>query len=585
MRSRKFTWVAFLCLAAIALFLSSCTDPLSSLSGESSSSSSSSPAASSSGEGSLTIKVSDTIPRTLAPSINMTAASYTVVGVGPAGSGASFNKPIVNGTLTVSNLVPGTWAVTVNAWNAANGTGTMIGQGAQQVEVDAGQASAVTITVAPLAGNGVLSIGTNWSGVTVTDVVATLYTGAPDYTTPYLVAGHSPLIFTVNASNNTATAPVANIPAGYYELALQLKNSTQVVMGAVEIVRIVQGQTTSGTYAFTATPGSVQVTLSITPNNPVVLGSMTGVPATVTAGTDVKATVAATDGTATASYKWFLNGVPATGGSQSTPSPISSSYDLGTGLAPGYYRLDVMAVTADGSRAGSQTISFTVIPTAPFVYGRLFVRNDGTAMQEYVGVYTDNTRSTPIANAAVYVTVGTGMPVPLTYCGDAVPSGGVANTYVGNLSIPAGSKVALSVTANGVTCTASGTQFTTFPTVTSPTLDATWTASASTNTLKWTAAAPTAGAYYFYGIQDNTNAFVWPSAGAVGSVAANSGILSVNVAAGSLIAGSSYSAAAGIINGQTTVAGVPTSGIAISGALTGSYLVFGVIAPVHSTTN
>lgn len=40
------------------------------------------------------------------------------------------------------------------------------------------------------------------------------------------------------------------IASGYYTLTLQLLENGIPVMGAVEIVRIVAGQTTSGTYAF-----------------------------------------------------------------------------------------------------------------------------------------------------------------------------------------------------------------------------------------------------------------------------------------------------------------------------------------------
>ena len=50
-------------------------------------------------------------------------------------------------------------------------------------------------------------------------------------------------------------------------------------------------------------------------------------------------------------YVWYLNGVTAGTG---------PSYTLGSTLVAGWYRLDVTAYTADGTRAGSATASFQV---------------------------------------------------------------------------------------------------------------------------------------------------------------------------------------------------------------------------------
>ena len=58
------------------------------------------------------------------------------------------------------------------------------------------------------------------------------------------------------------------------------------VMGAVEVVRIVAGQTTSGTYAFTNVNrpgGAVQVNITPAMAEPIPV-SISGVPATVSVG-------------------------------------------------------------------------------------------------------------------------------------------------------------------------------------------------------------------------------------------------------------------------------------------------------------
>ena len=54
-------------------------------------------------------------------------------------------------------------------------------------------------------------------------------------------------------------------------------------------------------------------------------------------------------------YIWYLNGV-----SKATGTSASPRFTFGSTLAVGYYRLDVTAFTADGSRAGAGTHRFTV---------------------------------------------------------------------------------------------------------------------------------------------------------------------------------------------------------------------------------
>jgi hypothetical protein len=54
-------------------------------------------------------------------------------------------------------------------------------------------------------------------------------------------------------------------------------------------------------------------------------------------------------------YVWYVNGSYVGAGSQATPS-----LTFGANLAPGAYRLDVTALSADGLRAGAATAVFTV---------------------------------------------------------------------------------------------------------------------------------------------------------------------------------------------------------------------------------
>src|SRR5208283_2701136 len=123
------------------------------------------------------------------------------------------------------------------------------------------------------------------------------------------VGPSTPLSFSVSGS--TATYSSTTIPAGYQTLTVQLLDSGIPVMGAVEVVRIVAGQTTSGTYAFTNVNqpgGALQVNITPAMAEPIPV-SISGVPATVSVGGSMTATATVSDGTANPTYVWYLNGV------------------------------------------------------------------------------------------------------------------------------------------------------------------------------------------------------------------------------------------------------------------------------------
>ena len=317
--------VSWFALAILTFVIASCANPTGS---------------SSSRGGSLSIQLTNNInARTLLPPIDMNAASFTVSGLGPGG--ATFSQSTSGGSVTVSDLAFGSWSVTVNALNAG---GTLIGSGQATVTVHTGQTSTVAISVVPLSGNGTLDLTVTWtaSQVEIPSIKATL--------TPSSGAATA-LSFSI--AGNQATYSSTTIPAGYQTLTLQLLDNNLLVMGAVEVARIVAGQTTTGSYAFTNVNqpgGSVQVNITPAMADPIPVG-INGVSSTITAGTSVTATASVSDGTSGVVYVWYLNGV-----SQAT----GSSYTFGSTLAAGYYRLDVTAYTADGTRAGSGTASFQV---------------------------------------------------------------------------------------------------------------------------------------------------------------------------------------------------------------------------------
>ena len=198
--------------------------------------------------------------------------------------------------MTVEGLTFGTWTVTVNALNA---DGTVIGQGQAVATVSIGQNTTLAITVVPLGGTGDLDLSVTWT--------ASLQNPSIQAS---LVPPSGPSIgLNFAVSGNQASYSGSSIAGGYYTLTLQLLEGSFPVMGAVEVVRIVSGQTTSGAYDFSnVNMGTIEVNITPAMANPIPV-SIGEVPSTVAAGTSVTATASVSDGTANVLYVWYLNGV------------------------------------------------------------------------------------------------------------------------------------------------------------------------------------------------------------------------------------------------------------------------------------
>jgi hypothetical protein len=296
-----------------------------------------------SGGGSLSISVSADPSRTLVPSLDMNPASYEITGSGPAGS--TFSKSTTGASITIGGLAFGSWSVTANAKNAAQ---TVIGQGTKSATVDTGKVTTVALTVTPLQGIGTLKLTANWP---------TSYVLTPSIDAQLLPLSGAAIALPFTLGTGTATCENSSLAAGYSTLTLKLLDNGQLVMGAVEVVRIVQGQITSGTFNFSEVNSGVQpIAISITPvmSDPLTV-SLTGQSATLALGSSMTVTAATTAYTGNVTYVWYVNGE-----SKATGSNASPSFTVGSALAAGVYRLDVTAISADGMRAGAATTSFRI---------------------------------------------------------------------------------------------------------------------------------------------------------------------------------------------------------------------------------
>ncbi len=336
--SRVFSWgLVVLVVAALA----ACSSPSSSASGGSGGSSSA-PAKS------LVITIGDNInARDIAPALSMTAVSYTVSGVGPS---TTFGPTTVTaGTATISNLETGSWTVTVNAYNGDT-TPTLIGKGTAGATVSSAASTPVSISVLPVSGNGTLNLTVTWPAAQISGTPSIQATLSPAFSSPI-----SPSAWTVNSGTGTGTylSTANSVPTGYSTLVLNLLDSAGSKAWVVDTVRIIDQQTTSGTYALSnlnQAGGALVVNVTTNLQNPLTL-SLAGTTSPYLAnGSSETLTVTVVDSlgnpvTGTVTYLWYVDGVV-----KQTSASNSYSYTGNRGSYSNYSAsIAVVAYTPSGS--------------------------------------------------------------------------------------------------------------------------------------------------------------------------------------------------------------------------------------------
>jgi len=289
--------------------------------------------------GAIALTIESPLALTIVPNFDMAPTSYLVKGTGPGGQ--TFSVTTKSTSYLQSDVKTGAWTVTVSALNAEGNT---IGQGSGSASVPGpGQTAPLAVIISPLSGNGSVSVTITWNASNVPSASVTGQLLAPT---------GSAIPLTISMGSGTATA-FASVPAGYYTMVLQLLLGGSDVAGAVDVARIIQGQTTSGSYNFTQTTGTGSLSVGINTASASSLAvTLSGQTSTLSAGSNmtVSASVSGYNGNVT--YAWYLNGQ-----SVATGPSLTIGSSLTAGLS---YRLDVAAFSANESQAGSATCAFTV---------------------------------------------------------------------------------------------------------------------------------------------------------------------------------------------------------------------------------
>jgi hypothetical protein len=295
--------------------------------------------------GALSIEIAQPEAKTLVPGIDMTIAGFDVSGSGPGGM--QFSRSTSGLSLTIGGLAFGDWTIAVDGKNAA---GTIIAHGVAPVRVITGATQALAISLTPISGPGTLALTVNWTAAVV---------GTPSIPAQLIPSQGAPMDLTFSISPpGMATSVTSAIPNGYYTLVVKLLDNGQLVMGAVDVVRIVKDQTTSGAFTFTdINTGTGSISVSVTPrmDNPIQV-AMSGQKAELGTGTPMSLTASAPPDVGNVTFVWYLNGAARGSGASFTLNQAASP------LAAGFYRLDVTGFTAAGARGGSTTCTFRVFP-------------------------------------------------------------------------------------------------------------------------------------------------------------------------------------------------------------------------------
>jgi hypothetical protein len=199
--------------------------------------------------------------------------------------------------------------------------------------------------VKPVQGYGTLDLALYW---TQGDVAA------PSVEAQLIPVSGSPIALGFALESASAVCVDDTIPTGNHTLVLKLRDNGNLVMGAVEVVKIMNKQSTSGVFEFLdLSQDGACIIVNITPNESDAISvTLNGQLAEIPPGGSMTLSASASGTAENVVYVWYLNG---------EAKETGSAYTLGSDLPLGIYRLDVTAFSTDGKEAGSATHTFEVV--------------------------------------------------------------------------------------------------------------------------------------------------------------------------------------------------------------------------------
>ncbi len=322
---------------------------------------------------SISISLTNNVFRTLVPELSMEPSSYVIEGSGP--NGASFSQTATGSTLTVDSLVLGLWNVSVTALNVDE---TVVGSGSGDVTISSNETSQLTITIIPLVGNGSLDLTLSWPE----EVINT-----PEVTAKLLVPDGDPIILNSTINGVTATLSATDIPSGYHTLSLELLDNSNSIIGSMEIVRIVTNQSTSGAFIYDVeneSLGLILVNIIEEMADPLEI-TVIGASDTKAENTEMLLTASVTNYNNNVTYIWYVNG--------DNPLGTGNTFNLDDTYEQGYYNISVTAYSADGTRAGNETVSIQVVEPIDYSESALGMNLGGVKYYSSAWTFVDRMKN------------------------------------------------------------------------------------------------------------------------------------------------------------------------------------------------
>ncbi len=287
--------------------------------------------------------------RSIGPEIDVEVARYEIRGESDAGE--TFERTTSEGQIVIEGLLPGYWQIEVDAYSADD---VHLYTGSKRALVTGGGTLAIVLSLHSVPGFGEFSLDVGWPQ----DAVQAPAVEA------LLVPMSGPTIGLEPAvSGDTAVSDAREVEGGYYTLVVkvheQVDGKTVLVAGAAELVQVVAGHPTTARISFTNinAPGSLEIGIDVAPGFRDSLAvAITGGEVTVEYGTSVPLEGAVLGSPGNVVYTWYVNG--------SAVETGSASITIG-GYVPGHYRVDLIAVTADGLEGGTATSWVEIAQPAP----------------------------------------------------------------------------------------------------------------------------------------------------------------------------------------------------------------------------
>ena len=302
--------------------------------------------------GSVTIHLNPSdrlVSRTIMPDGDAPLAidHYIISGTGP-NSEVLADSNSVTSSITLDNLLVGNWNFTATAYNDND---KALATGSIDVYIVDNETQ-IEFPLTQVVGSGNLSLSFTWN----TDQVK------EDSTFTFVLSNESgTVVNTVTKSSDMSSgtgSATASLDAGFYRAEATLISDGVEIAGFSESIRIINQTTSTASVALIIGKVINDVDITIVDNTePVIVGSIIGVPSTPTVGQAVTLTYTATlpEGVSEGdlNYSWFVDGVK-------DASAVTKTFSV-TALA-GTTRYDVIVGKGSVHSLGSASTSISITP-------------------------------------------------------------------------------------------------------------------------------------------------------------------------------------------------------------------------------